>query len=457
MSVLKSINPYNQKLLEEFPELTGEQLETKLELSQKAFLRHRNSPFGERSAKMFRAASILKDEAGSLAGTITREMGKPLKESRAEVEKCAWVCEYFAENAEKFLKNEKIATDADESYVRYLPIGPVLAIMPWNFPFWQVFRFAAPNLMAGNTGLLKHASNVQRCALHIEDIFLRAGFEEGIFQTLIIGSGRVKDVIDHEAVKAVTLTGSEKAGSAVAAQAGKLIKKTVLELGGNNAFVVLGDADLESAITTGIKARMQNGGQSCIAAKRFILERSVAGKFIPILNERVKELKWGDPEVETTDLGPLSSVKQAELVYDQVIRSIAKGAMLLTGGSRHDAFFDPTILLDVMPGMPVFDEEVFGPVFSVILAEDAEEALKISNQSSFGLGVNVFTRSEKNKRLFIDNADEGAVFINDMVKSDPRLPFGGVKNSGYGRELSLLGIREFVNAKTVYINDAGNK
>ena len=350
-----------------------------------------------------------------------------------------------------FYKLRSSPTDAEESYVRYFPLGPVLAVMPWNFPFWQVFRFAAPNLMAGNTALLKHASNVQRCAISIEDIFRRAGFEEGVFQSLTIGADKVKQVIAHKAVKAVTLTGSEKAGSDVASLAGKYMKKSVLELGGNNAFVVLSDADLELALETALKARLQNGGQSCIAAKRFILERSIAGRFIPLLTERIKSWKSGNPMSTDTDMGPLSSVEQAEQVYDQVIHSIGAGAILLTGGGRDEAFFEPTILLDVMPGMPVFDQEVFGPVFSVILADDVHDALGISNNSVFGLGINVFTGSKEKANYFIENAEEGAVFINDMVKSDPRLPFGGVKNSGYGRELSVHGIREFVNAKTIYI------
>ena len=448
--MLKSIYPYNQKLLEKFQELSDEDLEKKLVLSAETFHSFRETTFDERRTKMLKAASILREETRTFAETITMEMGKPIGESVAEVEKCAWVCEYYAENAEKFLQNEIIETDASESYVTYKPIGTIFAVMPWNFPFWQVFRFASPTLMAGNTALLKHASNVQRCSLHIEDIFRRAGFKEGVFQSLVIGSHKVKQVIDHNAVKAVTLTGSEPAGAEVAARAGKLIKKSVLELGGNNAFVVLDDADIDLAIDVGLKARMQNGGQSCIAAKRFILDSSIAGQFIPALQKKIGQLKVGDPMAGDTDVGPLSSVSQAEIVYDQVIKSISAGAMLITGGIRDEAFFEPTILLDVMPGMPAFDEEVFGPVFSVILAEDAEDALNISNNSSFGLGVNVFTNSREKARLFIDNADEGAVFINEMVKSDPRLPFGGIKHSGYGRELSTHGIREFVNAKTVY-------
>ncbi len=451
MAVLKSINPYNQQLLEEFPEMTPAQLQEKVKQSQEVFLSYRTTPFSDRREKMRNAAAILRNETASFAEKITHEMGKPIGESMAEVEKCAWVCDYYAENAEKFLQDERIGTDADESFVRYEPLGPVLAIMPWNFPFWQVFRFAAPNLMAGNTPLLKHASNVQGCGLAIESIFRRAGFGEGVFQTLVIGSGLVQSVLRNRVVRAVTLTGSEKAGSEVASLAGRLIKKSVLELGGNNAFVVLDDAVIEQALEVGIKARMQNAGQSCIAAKRFIIHKSVAREFISRLHDEVRKLKCGDPMDKQTDYGPLSSVSQAELVYDQVIRSVAKGARVLAGGIRREAFFEPTLLVDVQPGMPVFEEEVFGPVFSVILAEDTETALEISNCSSFGLGVNVFTRSVEKANYFIDHASEGAVFINDMVKSDPRLPFGGVKNSGYGRELSLHGIREFVNAKTVYV------
>ncbi len=450
MNILKSINPYNQKIIGEFQVLNHIDLKKKLELSEKSFLSYRSLSFADRSERMLRAAAILKNESQAFAKIITLEMGKPLTESLAEVHKCAWVCEYYAENAEKFLQDEIIETDAEKSFVKYSALGPVLAVMPWNFPFWQVFRFAAPNLMAGNTALLKHASNVQRCALSIEDIFRRAGFEEGVFQTLVIGSDMVKQVIDHPVVRAVTLTGSEGAGSAVAAQAGARIKKTLLELGGNNAFVVMEDADLELALDTGFRARMQNGGQSCIAAKRFILHQEIAGKFISGILERIKKLKMGDPMKEGTDVGPLSSVGQAEIVHSQVLRSVALGAMLITGGVHHEAFFEPTVLLDVMPGMPVFDEEVFGPVFSVILADDLRDALAISNNSAFGLGVSLFSQSAENARYFIEHANEGAVFVNEMVKSDPRLPFGGVKNSGYGRELSKHGIREFSNAQTVY-------
>jgi succinate-semialdehyde dehydrogenase/glutarate-semialdehyde dehydrogenase len=324
--------------------------------------------------------------------------------------------------------------------------------MPWNFPFWQVFRFAAPALMAGNTALLKHASNVQGCALAIEGIFTEAGYEAGVFQNLAISSDRVEEVIVHEYVKAVTLTGSEAAGISVATAAGKCLKKCVLELGGNNAFVVLNDANQELALNIALPARLQNGGQSCIAAKRFILESWIAEDFIPQLSKKVSQLVSGDPMEEDTDLGPLSSVKQAQEVEKQVRDSVENGAKLLSGGHRNGAFYEPTILTGVRPGMPVFDEEVFGPVFAVSIADSPAHALELSNQSKFGLGMQVFTQSDPSAKLFIEGADEGAVFINAMVKSDPRLPFGGVKASGYGRELSEEGIKEFVNIKTVWID-----
>jgi succinate-semialdehyde dehydrogenase/glutarate-semialdehyde dehydrogenase len=378
-------------------------------------------------------------------------MGKPLSEAEAEVNKCAWVCEYYAENAAIFLEVRMVETEADESRVIFEPLGPILAVMPWNFPFWQVFRFAAPALMAGNTVVLKHASNVQGCAGTIETIFKEAGYEEGTFQNLAIGSNRVADVIASEYIRAVTLTGSEEAGVAVAAVAGRHLKKCVLELGGSNAFVVLNDANRELALHLAIPARMQNGGQSCIAAKRFILESWIAEDFVPLLVSRVKQLVMGDPMEEKTQVGPLVSVKQAKEVEEQVGKSVEMGAKLLLGGERNGAFFQPTILTEVKPGMPVFDEEVFGPVYAVMEASSPEHALELSNRSKFGLGMQLFTASESSADKFIHGAAEGAVFVNAMVKSDPRLPFGGTKKSGYGRELSEEGIKEFVNIKTIWI------
>jgi succinate-semialdehyde dehydrogenase/glutarate-semialdehyde dehydrogenase len=379
-------------------------------------------------------------------------MGKPVKESRAEVEKCAWVCDYYSENAEHFLAPETIQTDVFSSKVYYEPIGTILGIMPWNFPFWQAFRFCVPTLMAGNTVLLKHASNVQICARHIEDIFKQAGFPEGAFRNLVIGSERVEDVIKHQAVMAVSLTGSELAGQKVAAAAASEIKKSLLELGGSNAFVVLDDADVQKAVETGLKARFQNAGQSCIAAKRFIVHEKVRDSFIDLFLKGMKKLKTGDPSKEETDLGPLASVKQAEAVEEQVSRSITMGARLIAGGSRKKSFFEPTLIENVSPGMPLFDEEVFGPVAPVIIVENTMEAVALANATNFGLGVSLFTRDMKKATELVPEFRDGAVFINAMVKSDPRLPFGGTKRSGYGRELAGHGIREFVNVKTVYMN-----
>ncbi len=450
--ILKSINPYTGKTIAKYPELDADSISRIVEQSVESFKIYKKSSFEDRSIKMFKLAECLKNDKKNLAGIITDEMGKPLKESVAEIEKCAWVCEYYAEKAQEFLSDRLVNTDANKSFVRYEPLGTILAIMPWNFPFWQVFRFAAPTVMAGNTALLKHASNVQGCALRIEELFLKGGFEKGIFQNLSVSSSEVEGILKRPEIKAVTLTGSEAAGMAVAGIAGEQIKKSVLELGGNNAFVVLRDADPENATKVALTARLQNGGQSCIAAKRFIIESDVYVNFMDFLKKEISRYKVGNPRDGDVDIGPLSSVSQAEEVEKQVNKSIELGARLVTGGNRDNAFFEPTILTDVRPGMPVFDEEVFGPVFAVSLpVNSAGEALEMSNKSGFGLGINVFTASKKASQLFIENANEGAVFINSMVKSDPRLPFGGVKRSGYGRELSSEGIREFVNIKTVYI------
>jgi succinate-semialdehyde dehydrogenase/glutarate-semialdehyde dehydrogenase len=451
MPVLKSINPFSPTRIINYPQVSDMNLHLQLGRSQTAFTKYRESSFKKRARRMRRVAEILRERSREFAETITAEMGKPVGEAEAEVRKCAWVCEYYAEHAEDFLKPQHIETEADESMVTFEALGPVLAVMPWNFPFWQVFRFAAPALMAGNTVLLKHASNVQGCAGMIESIFSEAGFTEGIFQNLAIGSDRVASVIANEYVCAVTLTGSEQAGMAVAAEAGRHLKKCVLELGGNNAFVVLNDANQELALNLAIPARMQNGGQSCIAAKRFILESWIAVDFIPRLAEKARELVLGDPMNESTQVGPLVSVSQAKEVEKQVTESIRLGAKLMLGGKRNGAFYEPTILTGVAPGMPVFDEEVFGPVFAILEAGSPQQALELSNQSKFGLGVQLFTQSESSIELFIKGAREGAVFVNAMVKSDPRLPFGGTKRSGYGRELSVEGIKEFVNIKTVWI------
>jgi len=452
MAVLKSINPYDPSRIVNYPQLSDMNLAIRLGRAHAVFASYRQSSFEERAAKMNRVAGLLRERSRQYAEIITREMGKPVTEASAEVKKCAWVCEYYAEHAARFLSERVVKTEAEESRVLYEPLGPVLAVMPWNFPFWQVFRFAAPAMMAGNTALLKHASNVQGCAGAIEEIFSEAGFEEGVFQNLAIGSDRVAGVIANEYVRAVSLTGSELAGMAVASEAGRHLKKCVLELGGSNAFVVLNDANRDLALNLAIPARMQNGGQSCIAAKRFILESWIAEDFIPLLVKRVKGLVLGDPMDEATQVGPLVSVKQAQEVEAQVRLSVEMGARLHTGGSRNGAFFEPTILTGVTPEMPVFCEEVFGPVFAVMEANSPEHALELSNLSGFGLGMQLFSDSERSAELFIHGAEEGAVFVNAMVKSDPRLPFGGVKRSGYGRELSEEGIREFVNIKTIWID-----
>jgi len=452
MPFLKSINPYDPSKEINHPQITDMNLSVLVGRANSGFLRYRQTTFAERAGILQRAAAILKDKSRELAEEITREMGKPIREAEAEVKKCAWVCEYFAGHGEQFLEERIVETEAFRSKVVYQPLGPILAVMPWNFPFWQVFRCAAPALMAGNTILLKHASNVQGCASAIEKLLAEAGAGEGVFQNLAISSDRVEQVIANEYVRALALTGSVKAGKAVASLCGKHLKKCVLELGGNNAFVVLNDANQELALNIAISARLQNGGQSCIAAKRFILESWIAEDFVPALEARIREMKQGDPMEEATDVGPLSSVAQAKEVEDQVKRSLESGARLVAGGKREGAFFEPTLVTGVKPGMSLFDEEVFGPVFAVTEADSVGHALELSNLSSFGLGVQVFTQSEEHARLFIGDAQEGAVFINAMVKSDPRLPFGGIKQSGYGRELAMEGIREFVNVKTVWVD-----
>jgi len=452
MPVLKSVNPYDPSRIVNYPQVSDMNLLVLLGRSNAAFQTYKTTSFETRSRLMNRVASILRERSREFGELITREMGKPIREAEAEVKKCAWVCEFYAYKAEVWLGKRIVETEADESMVIYQPLGPILAVMPWNFPFWQVFRFAAPALMAGNTALLKHASNVQGSASAIEMIFTEAGYEEGVFQNLAIGSDRVAGVIANGYVKAVTLTGSESAGAAVATEAGRFIKKCVLELGGNNAFVVLNDANQELALNIAIPARMQNGGQSCIAAKRFIVESWIAEDFVPELVKRVGQMVVGDPMDDVTQVGPLVSVKHAKEVEAQVRSSVEQGARLLTGGHRDGAFFEPSVVAGVKPGMPLFDDEVFGPVIAVTEADSVEHALELSNQSEFGLGIQVFTQSETSVNFFIEKADEGSVFINSMVKSDPRLPFGGIKKSGFGRELSEEGIREFVNIKTIWID-----
>jgi succinate-semialdehyde dehydrogenase/glutarate-semialdehyde dehydrogenase len=448
---LKSINPFTNNLIEEFQEFSKEDLELKLAWSADAFEKWKRTDFGYRKAILKKAADLLIRNAGEYSLAITSEMGKPVGESKAEIEKCAWVCNYYAKNTKAFLKDEYINTDAYKSYVSYQPLGTILGIMPWNFPFWQVFRFAVPTLMAGNTILLKHASNVQRCAQHIEDIFTGSGLPPSVFTNLIIGSDSVHQVIENDVVKAVSLTGSELAGQKVAETAGRNIKKSLLELGGSNAFIVLDDADIERAAETGIKARMSNAGQSCIAAKRFIVHSKAGDKFIGLFLEKLKKLRSGDPTLDEVNIGPLATIQQAEEVEKQVKKSVEMGARIIAGGYRHNAFYSPSLVADVRPGMPLFDEEVFGPVAPVIIARDAEEAISLANSTKFGLGISLFTNDLEKAEAMAGAFKDGAVFINDLVKSDPRLPFGGTGRSGYGRELAIHGIKEFVNVKTVYI------
>jgi succinate-semialdehyde dehydrogenase/glutarate-semialdehyde dehydrogenase len=451
---IASINPTTGETLKEFSALDPAQIEQKLAKAQHAFGHHRRSLFAQRAERMMAAAHLLEHEKEHLARIITLEMGKLLRAGMEEVTKCVRGCRFYAENAERLLADQSIPTDARRSYVRYEPIGAVLAIMPWNFPFWQVFRFAAPTLMAGNVALLKHAANVPQCALAIEDIFRRAGFEEGVFQTLLIDTQQTRSLIDDPRVKAVTLTGSERAGSEVASAAARQIKKSVLELGGSDPFIVMSSADLKAAIETGLTARMQNTGQSCIAAKRFILSERIYDRFVPEFVERIRSLKVGDPLDETTQIGPLATEAILRGVDQQVRDSIAAGAKLLTGGrqiERAGFFYEPTVLTDVPRASPASREEIFGPVASFFRAADAAEAIKIANDSSFGLGASAWTNDPAEQQLFASELEAGMVFINSMVASDPRLPFGGVKRSGFGRELGVEGIREFVNIKTVSI------
>ncbi|MEJ2679242.1 MAG: NAD-dependent succinate-semialdehyde dehydrogenase [Gemmatimonadota bacterium] len=446
-----SRNPATGETLKQFDELTDGELERRLQAAADAFASFRRTSFEERAAWMTRAADILESESRRLGELMTAEMGKPVGQAVAEAKKCAWVCRYYAANAAAFLADEPVETNAEASWVKYQPLGPVLAVMPWNFPFWQLFRFAAPGLMAGNVGLLKHASNVPQCAVEIEDIFHRAGFPDGVFQTLLIGASRVEGVLDDPRIKAATLTGSEPAGRAVAQRAGQRIKKTVLELGGSDPFVVMPSADMDAAVSTAVKARVQNNGQSCIAAKRFVVHEAIADEFTERFVKAVEALTVGDPMDDATDVGPLATEAIRDELAQQVDASVAAGARLLTGGTVLDRpgwFYAPTVLASIPDDAPAAREETFGPVASLFVVHDIDEAIARANDTDFGLGAAAWTGEAGERERFIDGLDAGCVFINSMVASDPRLPFGGIKRSGYGRELSSHGIREFVNIKT---------
>src|SRR6202795_1354710 len=453
---IATINPSTGELVKSFEPLTESQIEEKLQLAASAFRKHRKTSFADRAKKMIRAAEILEKEKDECAHLMTLEMGKPLKAAVAEAFKCATGGRFYAENAEKFLADEVIETPAKRSFIRYLPIGPILAIMPWNFPFWQVFRFVAPALMAGNVGLLKHASIVPQCALMIEDLFRKAGFPEGVFQTLLIGSGPVDGILNDPRVVAATLTGSEGAGIQIGVAAAKKIKKVVLELGGSDPFIVMPSANLEAATTIAVKARIFNNGQSCIAAKRFIVAESIADEFEHKFVGKMEALKLGDPFDESTDLGPLATKDAVASLDADVRKTVEAGARVLTGGkpvNRPGNFYAPTVLTNIPKESPAYRDELFGPVASIFRAKDLDDAIGIANDSRFGLGASAWTNDKHERERLINEIEAGMVFINKMVASDTRLPFGGVKYSGHGRELGPYGIREFANTKTVWIQE----
>ena len=452
---IKSVNPANGELIKTYQELNPEEVNRKIIASHQAWGNWRTVSFIERTNSMLKLGELLKTKKEALAKVMTLEMGKPIKESIAEVEKCATVCEYYARHSADFLKDKIVETEASKSYVTYQPLGVILAVMPWNFPFWQVFRFLAPNLMAGNCGVLKHASNVSGCALLIEELVLEAGFPKNVFTTLLVSGKNVNQIIEHPLVKAVTLTGSTEAGKKVAEKAGSVLKKCVLELGGSDAYIILADADLEVAAETCTNARLINNGQSCIAAKRFIVEESVLEKFSTLMLDKMKAKKTGDPFAENTDLGPMANIKLRDDLHEQVQKSIKLGAKCILGGEiqkGEGAYYPATILTNVKKGMPAFDDELFGPVAAIIATRNEIEAIEIANDSDFGLGGAIFTKDvEKGNKLARNEIQAGSVFVNQGVKSDSRLPFGGIKQSGYGRELGLHGLMEFLNIKTISI------
>jgi len=451
---IATINPATGETIKTFEALDSKQLEARLQRAAETFRSYRKTSFADRAAWIVRAAEILETEKNDFARMMTMEMGKPIKGAIGEAEKCAWVCRYYAENAQRHLNDLLVETDATRSYVHFQPLGPVLAVMPWNFPFWQVFRFAAPALMAGNTGLLKHASNVPQCALAIEDIFRRAGFPEGAFQALLINVDAVQRVIEDPRVVAATLTGSEGAGRSVASTAGRQIKKTVLELGGSDPFIVMPSADFRIAAQTAVRSRTINNGQSCIAAKRFIIADEIYDQFEREFVKEMKSLRVGDPLEESTDIGPLATEQILKDIDEQVKTSVAAGAILLTGGNKLDRpgnFYEPTVLANIPKNSPAYRDEVFGPVAMLFRVKNIDEAIAVANDTTFGLGAAAWTNDAGEEARFVEEIEAGCVFINAMVASDPRLPFGGIKNSGFGRELSEFGIREFVNIKMVWV------
>jgi succinate-semialdehyde dehydrogenase / glutarate-semialdehyde dehydrogenase len=456
---IASINPATGQLIKSFEPLTDTQIEGKLKRAAEAFSKYRRTSFAERARMMTKAGEILEKDKEKFARTMTTEMGKPYRAAVEEAVKCISACRYYAENAERFLADEVIDTGVSRSYIHYQPLGAILAVMPWNFPFWQVLRFAAPALMAGNVGLLKHASNVPQCALEIEDLFHRAGFPEGVFQTLLIGSQKVDAILNDPRVAAATLTGSEEAGVQVGTGAAKRIKKVVLELGGSDPFIIMPSANIDEAIAVAVKARIINNGQSCIAAKRFIVAESIAGEFERKFVCKMEALKVGDPFDESTDLGPLATPEGVTSLHEDVQKTIAAGARVLTGGKPVNGtgnYYAPTVLTNIPKNSPAYRDELFGPVASVFHAKNVDEAISIANDSRFGLGASAWTNDKHERERFINEIEAGMVFINRMVASDPRLPFGGVKHSGHGRELGPYGIREFTNIKTVWIQEPNN-
>jgi succinate-semialdehyde dehydrogenase/glutarate-semialdehyde dehydrogenase len=451
---IASINPTTGEVMKTFDPLTDKELATKLDKAAAAFVLHRETSFAYRAERMIKAAEILEAEKEQFGRMMSLEMGKPIQAAIDEAVKSAWACRYYAEHAEKFLADETVETSANRSYIRYQPLGPILAIMPWNYPFWQVIRFVAPALMAGNVGLLKHASNVPQSALAVEDVFLRAGFSEGVFQTLLVGASKVDGILADPRIAAATLTGSEGAGVQVGISAAKAIKKVVLELGGSDPYIVMKSANFAEAVATAVKARVANNGQSCIAAKRFIVEDSIADRFEEEFVARMEALKVGDPLDRATELGPLASTSAVDDLHRDVQKSVDAGARLLTGGKPipgKGCFYPPTVLTDIPRNSPAYSEEFFGPVATIFRVKDAEEAIFIANDTRFGLGASVWTQDEAERDHLIQELEAGMVFVNKMVASDPRVPFGGVKQSGFGRELGPFGIREFTNVKTVWI------